>query len=240
MRRKAPSRVYLDAERAVLAALREGHREFLRFVTSRTASLADAEDVLQEFYLKVIRSMRSVRNPATLRVWFSRILRRTLTDYYRSAAVRRRAHERLKERVQVAMRIEDDTELAVCRCLYRILPTLCGEHAGLIWRIDLLGQPRNRVAKALGVTPNTLGVRLHRARRALRAALVRYCITCPTHGFLNCACEEARTALSRQRRRGLMENPVVRTEGATRRTPKRSEPTRPRSRRSSGPAADGT
>jgi RNA polymerase sigma-70 factor (ECF subfamily) len=54
-----------------------------------------------------------------------------------------------------------------------------------------LGQPRSRVAKRLRISPNNLGVRLHRARRALRGALMRFCSTCPTHGFLNCACEQA-------------------------------------------------
>jgi RNA polymerase sigma-70 factor (ECF subfamily) len=56
--------------------------------------------------------------------------------------------------------------------------------------VDLLGQPRSRVAKRLGISPNNLGVKLHRARRALRGALMRFCTTCPTHGFLNCACEQ--------------------------------------------------
>jgi transposase-like protein len=63
------------------------------------------------------------------------------------------------------------------------------EYAQLIWQIDLLGQSRSRVAKRLGISPNNLGVRLYRARRALRSALERFCTTCPTHGFLNCACE---------------------------------------------------
>jgi hypothetical protein len=39
-------------------------------------------------------------------------------------------------------------------------------------------------------------VRLHRARRALHSALLRFCTTCPTHGFLNCACEEGLESLT--------------------------------------------
>jgi RNA polymerase sigma-70 factor (ECF subfamily) len=90
------------------------------------------------------------------------------------------------------MRIADDAELAVCRCLYRVLPSLPADYARLIWQVDLLGQPRNKVARDLGISANALGVRIHRARRALRDALLRLCTTCPTHGFLNCACEEER------------------------------------------------
>ena len=48
-------------EEAVVASLREGHGEFLRFVTKRTGSIADAEDILQDFYQKAIRSARPDR-----------------------------------------------------------------------------------------------------------------------------------------------------------------------------------
>lgn len=198
MKRRGRTDISAEADEAVLVALREGHREFLRFLAGRTATPADAEDLLQEFYLKVIRSARTVRSAEALRAWLAQVLRRTLTDYYRRAAVRNRTRERLRELGDPAVRIEDDAELAVCRCLYRILPMLPREQADLIWRVDLLGQPRKQVAKGLAISPNNLGVRIHRARRALRSALERYCITCPTHGFLNCACEEARRSLSRR------------------------------------------
>lgn len=183
----------------MLSALREGHREFLRLVATRTATIADAEDVLQEFYLKVLRSAQTLRNPGALRAWLAQVLRRTLADHYRRAAVRTKAGERLRQMSDVTMRIDDDPELAVCRCLYRVLPTLRSEHAEIIWRVDLLGEPRKKVAKGLGISPNNLGVRIHRARQALRDRLQRYCITCPTHGFLNCACEEARENLVKRK-----------------------------------------
>ena len=190
-----------EIDHAVTATLREGHREFLRFVMRRTESIADAEDVLQDFYLKVIRNARTVRNPGTLKTWLAQVLRRTLTDYYRRRAVRRKTQERLGETDDPRMLIDDEAERAVCGCLYRILPTLRADYAQMIWRVDLLGQPRAQVAKGLSISPNNLGVRLHRARSALRQTLERFCLTCPTHGFLNCACEEVRANAERSQRR---------------------------------------
>lgn len=97
--------------------------------------------------------------------------------------------------------IEPDAELdeAVCDCLYRILPTLKPAYAEVLWRIDLLGEPRDRVAASLGATVNSIGVRLHRGRQALKRRLEEMCRTCPVHGFLDCRCEEAERA---RRRRG--------------------------------------
>ena len=88
---------------------------------------------------------------------------------------------------------EPDKELdgAVCNCLHKLLPTLKPEYADVIWRADLLGEPRDRIAASLGVTLNNVTVRLHRGRQALKKRLEEMCLTCPIHGFLDCRCDEA-------------------------------------------------
>ncbi len=185
-------------EEAVTLSLREGHSEFLRFLSRRTRSIEEAEDILQDFYLKAIRSARTIKDPGALKGWLAQVLRRTLADYYRRASVRKAALQRLEVSEGSAMLVDDDADRAVCNCLYRILPAMPSEYSQLLWQIDLLGQSRSRVAKRLGISPNNLGVRLHRARRALRQALMRFCTTCPTHGFLNCACEQSPASMEKQ------------------------------------------
>ena len=182
------------SDEAIIAALRQGHREFLRFVTRRAANMADAEDILQDFYLKVVRSTRTIKDRGSLRCWLAQVLRRTVTDYYRRRGVRTKAEERLRAERGLTLIVDDEAEQAVCACLYRVLPTLPPDYGQVIWRVDLLGESRAGVAKDLRISTNNLGVRLHRARQALRAALLRFCTTCPQHGFLNCACEEGTRA----------------------------------------------
>jgi RNA polymerase sigma factor (sigma-70 family) len=177
---------------AVTAALREGHREFLGFVRRHTASVADAEDVLQDFYLKVVRSAWTLRSREKLGAWLAQVLRRTLADHYRGEGVRKRLEDRLNLTGELAVRIDDDAERAVCGCLYRLLPLLPRDYEQVLWRVDLLGEPRDQVARTLGVSRNTLSVRLHRARQTLRTALERFCTTCTVHGFLACACDRTR------------------------------------------------
>ena len=186
-RKAAPG---LPPEVAVTAALNEGHREFLRFLTRRTASIADAEDVLQDFYLKVVMSFRTIREVGSLRQWLAQVLRRTLADYYRKKGVRAKALARLQSEREPALIVDDDAERAICGCLYRILPTLPDGYGRIICLVNLLGESRGAAAKTMGITSNNLDVRLHRARRSLRSALQRYCTTCPTRGFLNCACPQ--------------------------------------------------
>ena len=69
MKRKPP--VGSAIEEAVIAALREGHREFLRFVSRRTQNFEDAEDIIQDFYLKAIRSTRTIKEQGALKGWLA-------------------------------------------------------------------------------------------------------------------------------------------------------------------------
>src|SRR5215472_9493965 len=103
---KAPPPLQLPIEEAVVASLREGHREFLRFLSRRTRSIEEAEDILQDFYLKAFRSARTIKDPGALKGWLAQVLRRTLADHYRRASVRRSALQRLQESEGRPMLIE--------------------------------------------------------------------------------------------------------------------------------------
>lgn len=82
-----------------------------------------------DFYLKAIRNERTIKEAGALKRWLAQVLRRTLTDYYRHVGVRKAALERLsveREKGQPVL-IDHEAERAVCRCLYRILPTMTAE-----------------------------------------------------------------------------------------------------------------
>lgn len=188
-----------DFNETVDGALKKGHREFLRFLVRRTASLEEAEDILQDFYLKVVRNAQTIRNRSSLRSWLAQVLRHTLADYYRKSAVKQTAQQR-GEITKLFAVTNDEAERAVCACLYQLLPALPPQYAQVIWRVDLQGQRRSQVAKSLRISANNMAVRVYRARRALRVALEEFCITCPIHGFLNCGCEEAKKRAAVRRR----------------------------------------
>jgi len=188
------------ADAAVRGALVESRRQILGFLQRRLGSSESAEDVLQAFMLRAIERSSQLRDVRTVRGWLSRILATTIVDHQRRFGRRRQRETVMSPNDIEAFEIEADEELdeAVCNCLYKLLPTLKPEYAEVIWRVDLLGEPRERVAASLGVTLNNVTVRLHRGRQALRKRLEEMCLTCPIHGFLDCRCEEAERARGRR------------------------------------------
>jgi RNA polymerase sigma factor (sigma-70 family) len=173
---------------AVEATLTANHQDFLRFLTQRLGDADAAQDVLQQFYLRALSRASDLRRRESIVSWLYRLLNSTLVDYTRRDTTRRR-QEAAAAREQALHRAEPELETTVCLCLYKLLPTLKPEYAEVLWRVDLLETPRQEVAHALGLTVNNITVRLHRARQAMKRALLLSCETCPEHGFLRCACD---------------------------------------------------
>jgi RNA polymerase sigma factor (sigma-70 family) len=178
---------------AVQRALVEAQQTILHFLQNRLRDRDEAEEVLQRFSLRALERAAQLRDVRTVRGWLGRILATTIVDHQRDVIRRRQREEELDPETLESHEAEPDAELdaAICNCLYRLLPTLKAEYADIIWRADILGEPRDRLAASLGTSLNNVTVRLHRGRRALRKRLEEMCRTCPIHGFLDCHCEKA-------------------------------------------------
>ncbi len=176
----------------ILEGLLEHESAFRQFVRRRVGDEALAADILQQSLTRAVERSHSLQNEDSALAWFYSILRHTIADYYRSqGAETRRNQAFLQESIIAGDHQEpplDEINATACACLDGLLPRLRGNYAELIKRIDLNGEPPERVAKELKISQNNLTVRLHRARRSLRAVLESACGVCSKHGCLNCTC----------------------------------------------------
>lgn len=78
----------------------------------------------------------------------------------------------------------------LCACSKRLLPGVPEAYRGPLGRIDLQGEESDQLAKELGLTPNRLTVRLHRARRHPARGALQVLQACSQHGCLNCSCDD--------------------------------------------------
>jgi RNA polymerase sigma factor (sigma-70 family) len=171
-----------------MAALAARKPQFLGFLRARLDDERQAEDLLQAAYLRAMEKGGALRDDGSSVAWFYQLLRNALIDLHRARA-----------RGPGAAPLEalDDAELgvppeqlheAVCRCVEAVVDTLSPAHARLLRRVDLEGASVPAVAQEERITPNNAGVRLHRARAALRDRLRRVCGACSRHGCLDCHC----------------------------------------------------
>jgi RNA polymerase sigma-70 factor (ECF subfamily) len=173
-----------DAE--VLAALVAAHRDFLAFVQRRVGDRALAEDILQEGFVRGLPRASELSSEESAKAWFYRVLRNAVVDHYR----RRAAADRRLEQLATQLAEQDDEELerTVCACVGRLAETLKPEYAQALRRIELDGVAVKEYARESGISENNAGVRVFRAREALRKQVARSCGTCAEHGCLDCTC----------------------------------------------------
>lgn len=172
-----------------VSRLLEHRGMLLAYVRKRIASPELAEDLLQDSLLKALRNAPGLRDDERLLPWFYRILNNAIIDIYRGRGT---APVRADMDVELLEDPGDSTETgdqALCACFRALLPTLKPEYAAMIERMELGAADPALVAAELGITRNTLKVRRHRARQALRDRLEETCRVCAKHGCLDCSCE---------------------------------------------------
>lgn len=175
---------------AVLAANR---RAFLSFLERRVGGREAAEDVLQDAFARSLDKL-PFQGGESVVAWFYRVLRNAVVDHYRRAGTSGRALDRLARELEEPIETAPDERDAVCRCVTRLSETLKPEYALALRRIDVDGVSVQEYAVEAGITANNAGVRVFRAREALRKRVVRWCGACAARGCIDCTCGEPGSA----------------------------------------------
>lgn len=171
----------------VARVLVENHRNFLVFLERRVGSREAAEDILQDAFTRGLDRAGTVRDSESVLAWFYRALRNAVIDHYRRNDARRRSLERFAAELESST-VDEETHDAVCKCVLALAETLKPEYAEAIQRIDVEGSAVKDFAAATGISASNAGVRVFRAREALRKQVARSCGTCAEHGCLDCTC----------------------------------------------------
>jgi RNA polymerase sigma factor (sigma-70 family) len=189
----APSTPTLLTPTPLAQQLLHEREHLLAFIRSRVADPELAEDILQESLLRALRGAPDLQDEERATSWLYQIVRNAITDAYRRRATSTDARARYAaEREGTGSDVlTPEDEARLCACVLDVVPTLKPEYAAVV-EADLAGRSSEALTAELGITPNNLKVRRHRAHRQLRERLEQTCRMCATHGCLDCSCRTAR------------------------------------------------
>ena len=171
-----------------LASLLENHRSFLRYLERRVGERGLAEDILQDAFAKVLERPDQAPEGEGIVPWFYRTLRNAAIDRFRRRAVADRAIEAFARELETQEGPGPELETEICACVTRLAATLKPEYAAALDSIDVKGTPVKTFAEQHGLSASNAGVRVFRAREALKKRVVQSCGVCAEHGCLNCTC----------------------------------------------------
>jgi len=183
--------VHKPLSEAVLAILVENHRSFLSYLERRVGDRSVAEDILQETFARGLSRLPELRSDDSAVGWFYRVLRNAATDHFRRRGTSARALDALVKESPESVEPDVETRQVVCQCVARLAQTLKPEYAAALTRVEVDGIAVQDFAKEAGITANNAGVRLFRAREALRKQVITSCGTCAEHGCMDCTCGTA-------------------------------------------------
>jgi RNA polymerase sigma-70 factor (ECF subfamily) len=172
--------------------LRDEREHLLAFIRGKISDPEVAEDLLQESLLRAVRAAPDLRDEERLTSWLYQIVRNAITDAYRrrATATDARAQYVAEREAAGADVLSPEDEATLCACILDVVPTLKPEYAAVV-EAELAGRSTEALTQELGITPNNLKVRRHRAHRQLRERLEQTCRICATHGCLDCSCRNS-------------------------------------------------
>jgi RNA polymerase sigma-70 factor (ECF subfamily) len=175
-----------DRER-VANVLVENHRAFLGFLERRVGDRALAEDLLQDAFTQNLDRLSDMPDEALV-PWFYKVLRNAAIDRHRRKGAEERALAAFTQELADAAQPDEAFHREICACVGRLANTLKPEYAEVLRAVDVEETPVKTFAQTAGLTASNAGVRLFRAREALRKQVTASCGTCAEHGCLDCSC----------------------------------------------------
>ena len=174
---------------AALAILLENHRAFLSYLERRVGDRALAEDILQDAFAKVVDRPEHAPNDEGIVPWFYRALRNATVDQFRRRGTVERGLEAFARELETQTTPEPEMAAQICACVSRLANTLKPEYAEALQAIDVEGTAVKAFAEQHGLSASNAGVRVFRAREALKKRVRESCGTCAEHGCRDCTCQ---------------------------------------------------
>ena len=140
------------------------------FIRKRVGNEHDAEDILQQVFLKIQTRLPSLRETEKLQGWLYRIARNAVIDYYRS--------RRPNEPVPDSLAIDHEPSrcaLEIRLCITTLVDQLDAKYRDAIRLSEFDGLTQAEVAKRLGLSLSGAKSRVQRGREQLKQMLLACC-----------------------------------------------------------------
>lgn len=171
----------------VAAAVARERERYLSFVRRRVSTEEAAEDILQEATIRGLERAHTLRQQLAFEGWFFRILRNAIIDFRRRSSVETRGKQAFSGEAEDRAEAQE-REVHPCACVVPLLSELKDEYREVLHRVEIEQQKVRDFAEQEGISPSNAGVRVHRARAALKKQVETTCGSCAAAGCHDCCC----------------------------------------------------
>ncbi|MEE3717305.1 RNA polymerase sigma factor SigZ [Tumidithrix elongata RA019] len=162
------------------------HHRLRGFILQRVQNPSDADDILQEVFLRIYLRLSTLRDSDRIVSWMFQITRNVVIDYYRSPVRQREMNA--GDRVDLdlnGLNPQIEEFLLECEppnfnrefsaCLKPMLQELPESYREALDLVEIHGQSQRVAAKNLGLSLSGAKSRVQRGRQKLKALLLECC-----------------------------------------------------------------
>lgn len=151
------------------------HHSLLSFIRSKIRSKEDAEDILQNVFIKISSNVDKLSDEEKLRSWIFTITRNAIIDFYRVNSSRKRiAVDNAMEETILEEEQADSTK-GLDQCMHSMIGLLPEEYKNIIIDSELNGIKQKDLAEKYGMAYPSMRSRVQRGRERLKQLFYNCC-----------------------------------------------------------------
>lgn len=177
-----------DSDIEIIERVRTGDEHSYRLLVERYQTLvftiafrmvrdrAEAEDIAQDVFLKVFRTLDQFREESTFKTWICRITTNRCIDWKRKHGSRQEATTQVEEADRIVDEIHERPEQSMVRRetqeeVRKAIEEMPEKYRTILLMYHFQGLSYKDIADREGISPRTVETRLYRAKHLLRTAL---------------------------------------------------------------------
>lgn len=148
--------------------------DLLIFIKSKISNESDAEDILQEVFVKIFKKVDSLKEVSKIKSWLYTITRNTIIDYYRrgkDSLLDQESMQQLTDNLEEESNMNDE----VADCLKSMIFKLPDKYKEVYEKYENEGLKHKEIAEELDISVSTSKVRLLRAKEIFKNNLKKCC-----------------------------------------------------------------
>jgi RNA polymerase sigma-70 factor, ECF subfamily len=150
---------------------KEFHSKLRQFIVMRVSNPDDAEDILQEVFIRIYKNIDSLKDEQKLTSWIFQITRNVIIDYYRS----KKDSKEFDDEIISTNIGEEDSIIKLSVGLNEFIEHLSPIYKEAIQLTEIEGLKQIELAEKLGISLTGAKSRVQRARQQLREMLLDCC-----------------------------------------------------------------
>jgi len=152
----------------------ELNQQLLNYIQARVKNNHDAEDILQDVFIKIFNSIETIENQAAIKSWIYRITRNTIIDFYKKKKDVSVSPEMLYE-IEEEVDDIDNMNDEISQCIGDMIFTLPDKYQVVYDMYEKKDMKHKEIAEALDISVSASKVRLKRAKDMFKDKLVACC-----------------------------------------------------------------